>query len=276
MTRLPTAALVASVLAAHAGADVLVLTSVKDNTVIEDPSGDYSAGKAQYFFAGKVGVNGGNTLRRGALQFDFSAIPAGSTIQSVSLRLTCGSAGVNSQYAVSLHRFTAAWGEGASVAFGGGGALAEPGDVTWDHRFYPDVPWAVPGGEFAATASATRNVGATGNYTWASTAGLVADVQAWLDNPKSNHGWCVRGNESIGQSVKRFDSREAGASTRPQLTVVFEPPSANPYDLNGDGLVGGADLAILLSQWGGAGSADFDGNGIVGGPDLAQLLGAWG
>ena len=60
-------------------ADTVVLTSVDDNTIIEDPAGFWSAGAAQYFFAGKVGVNGGNTLRRGALRFDLSGIPAGSS-----------------------------------------------------------------------------------------------------------------------------------------------------------------------------------------------------
>ena len=49
----------------------------------------------------------------------------------------------------------------------------------------------------------------------------------------------------------------------------------NPSDLNGDGVVDAADLAILLSQWGGAGSADLDGNGDVGASDLAILLNAW-
>lgn len=47
-------------------------------------------------------------------------------------------------------------------------------------------------------------------------------------------------------------------------------------DLDGDGSVGPADLAILLGAWGSAGgSADLDGDGSVGPADLAQLLGAW-
>ena len=47
-------------------------------------------------------------------------------------------------------------------------------------------------------------------------------------------------------------------------------------DLNGDGFVNGADLAILLGAWGGgAGPADLDNDGSVGGADLAILLGAW-
>ncbi|MEY3025917.1 MAG: hypothetical protein ACO31E_05255 [Phycisphaerales bacterium] len=49
----------------------------------------------------------------------------------------------------------------------------------------------------------------------------------------------------------------------------------NPYDLDGDGLVAAADLAILLGQWGSSGTADFDGDGIVGPSDLAILLGNW-
>ncbi|MBL9121869.1 MAG: VCBS repeat-containing protein [Phycisphaerae bacterium] len=47
-------------------------------------------------------------------------------------------------------------------------------------------------------------------------------------------------------------------------------------DLNGDGLVNAADLAILLGQWGGPGSADLNNSGTVDAADLAQLLGAWG
>jgi hypothetical protein len=48
-----------------------------------------------------------------------------------------------------------------------------------------------------------------------------------------------------------------------------------PGDLDHDGSVGAADLAILLGQWGGTGSADFDGDGDVGAADLAILLGLW-
>lgn len=54
-------------------------------------------------------------------------------------------------------------------------------------------------------------------------------------------------------------------------------PECSP-DLNHDGLVDGADLAIMLGVWGtdGAGTcADLNGDGIVDGADLAILLGAW-
>jgi alpha-tubulin suppressor-like RCC1 family protein len=48
-------------------------------------------------------------------------------------------------------------------------------------------------------------------------------------------------------------------------------------DFDGDGVVGGADLTLLLAQWGTAGPAtDLDGNGLVGGADLTILLALWG
>jgi formylglycine-generating enzyme required for sulfatase activity len=50
-------------------------------------------------------------------------------------------------------------------------------------------------------------------------------------------------------------------------------------DLNGDRKVSGADIGILLGEWGTAGGntgADIDGNGTVSGSDLGAMLGAWG
>lgn len=48
-------------------------------------------------------------------------------------------------------------------------------------------------------------------------------------------------------------------------------------DLDGDGTVGGLDLALLLAVWGSAdASADLDGDGAVGGTDLGLMMAAWG
>jgi len=58
-------------------------------------------------------------------------------------------------------------------------------------------------------------------------------------------------------------------------------PSPCAGDLDGDGEVAGADLAILLGGWGkcpakGECPGDLTGSGDVGGADLAVLLGNWG
>jgi len=264
----------AALLSAPLHADTAVLTSVDDNTLIEDPNGAYSGGASLYFFAGRVGNNGGATLRRGALRFDFSSIPQGSTVTSVSLRMYCSAAGTNAAQTISLRRFTASWGEGASSAFGGGGGIAAQNDVTWLHRFFPGQAWTTPGGVFSPTVTVSRSVNGIASYTWDSTPQFVADVQLMVSAPQNNFGWCVVGNEVTLQSVKRFDSHESTvASTRPQLTVVYTPGPS--FDLNGDARVNAADLAILLARWGLSGNGDYNGDGVVSGPDLALLLSYW-
>jgi hypothetical protein len=53
------------------------------------------------------------------------------------------------------------------------------------------------------------------------------------------------------------------------------PGEDSPADLNADGVVNGADLSILLGDWGGAGIADLNGDGTVDGADLSTLLADW-
>ncbi len=50
------------------------------------------------------------------------------------------------------------------------------------------------------------------------------------------------------------------------------PPSP---DIDGNGRVDGADLAMVLAGWGSPGAADLDGNGTTDGSDLAIVLAAW-
>lgn len=57
--------------------------------------------------------------------------------------------------------------------------------------------------------------------------------------------------------------------------VVLSLVGAQPADLNNDGTVGSADLALLLAGWGGA-EFDINGDGLAGASDLAILLAAWG
>lgn len=47
-------------------------------------------------------------------------------------------------------------------------------------------------------------------------------------------------------------------------------------DLNGDCLVDGADLGVVLGGWGGSGAGDLNADGVVDGSDLGILLGSWG
>ena len=75
-----------------------------------------------------------------------------------------------------------------------------------------------------------------------------------------------------------------------QVSFAFTNTSSTPGDnnstwvalgdLDGDGLVGGADLLILLSDWGPCPTSsqcagDIDENGLVDGNDLLLLLAEW-
>lgn len=60
------------------------------------------------------------------------------------------------------------------------------------------------------------------------------------------------------------------------VTVPAAANHCDEPDLDGDGVVDAADLAILLGAWGSDGPGDLDCDGTVGAADLAILLGAWG
>jgi spore coat protein A len=98
---------------------------------------------------------------------------------------------------VGIGPLLADWGEGTSNANAqeGQGAPATTNDATWRHRFYSTLFWTTQAGDFSGTMSASQSVGAIGFYT-RSSAQMVVDVQSWLDNPASNFGWLVLGDES--------------------------------------------------------------------------------
>ena len=87
-----------------------------------------------------------------------------------------------------------------------------------------------------------------------------------------------------------FDSNAAPAAgsatlglfkpgAEPSIAIATQVPSgaaADPSDLNGDGSVNAADLAILLGNWGGIGQGDVNTDGGVDAADLAIMLGSWG
>lgn len=198
------------------------MTSVKDTTLYQDATGALSNGAGQGMFAGTKGA--GHAVR-GVVAFDVAGkVPAGMTLTGVKLRLNLSAASLNSAQTVGLHRVLADWGEGSTVASGGGGGggPASQGGATWLHTFFPDKLWSRPGGDFEATSSASIEVAGILAYEWGSTDQMVADVQMWLDNPSSNHGWLLLGNDSA-TSVKRFDTREnTSAANRPTLILTFD------------------------------------------------------
>jgi hypothetical protein len=203
------------------------LIPIKDNTLYQyvPADGDRSNALGNHFFAGETGMG---ELRRGVLAFDIAGnIPAGSTILGVTLSLNMSRTGVDDARNVELHKMLADWGEGTSVAPGeeGTGAPATTNDATWRHRFFDTIFWTTEGGDFSATVSASQSVGPVGVYMWSSLQ-MRADVQSWLDDPASNFGWLVLGDESEILTAKRFDTRES--ANPPVLTIIYRPTGPRP------------------------------------------------
>ncbi|MCE7973100.1 MAG: hypothetical protein DYG92_02060 [Leptolyngbya sp. PLA1] len=219
-----TAAVLASLaVTSVACADLISVGAVQDNTLYESTTGSLSNGQGAYVFSGRTSQG---LIRRALLQFDLSLIPAGSTITSATLTLHSEQAQGSATY--TLHRLLATWGEGTSDAGspGGSGTAATTGDATWLHRFHATSTWTSAGGDFVAAASASKIVSGAGTFSWTG-AGLIQDVQAWLDGGAINAGWALLGNEANAGLAVRFGSSEhASAGMRPELTIEYTPVPA--------------------------------------------------
>lgn len=209
-------------------ADTILLNSgdARDNTIYSE-SGALSNGIGEYIFAGRNAASK-NDDRRALLAFDVSSILAGSTINSVTLTLNMNKTPDSTARNLALHQLTSDWGEGTSDAGDvnieeGLGGPATTGDATWTNSFYNTVSWTTAGGDFDASASATTAVGGNGTYFWTG-AGLINDVQAWVDGTESNFGWILIGDEATSKSLKRFASSQYFLEAeRPSLFIDFTP-----------------------------------------------------
>lgn len=205
------------------------LTPIADDTLYQDPAGQLSNGAGQHFFVGDTN-QGSNNIRRGAIKFDLSAVPVGSTISSATLTLHVSRPN-NGAQTIALHRALKNWGEGTSNAALGGtgsgegdGVQAKTNDVTWLFTFFNLQSWSTAGGDFVAAASASTSVNGVANYQWTG-AGLTADVQQWVNNPGAAFGWILTGNETARPTAKQFDTKEnATPANRPVLAIVYTPP----------------------------------------------------
>jgi hypothetical protein len=237
----------------------IIIAPLKDNTLYESASGTLSNGQGDFLFAGQTSISDGINLRRGLIAFNLSAdIPTNAVITDVTLTLYANKIASGAfNTTVTLSRLTGDWGEGSSRAFSpeGAGGIAQPGDATWLHQIFSNNPWTTPGGDFVSQPSASRTITSAGvEYSWSS-AGLVSDVQFWINNPSSNFGWIIRGNEASSQTSIQFDSRSNfDVAHRPELTVEYEivpEPSAAALLVAGGGICGARFSRRRTTQIGG-------------------------
>jgi hypothetical protein len=256
----------------------VTITSNHDTTLFKS-TGSNSLGAGIGMYAG-TDANGASGDHRALISFDIAGIPglAGKTITGVSLGLTLGAVagggspgtGDQTPREIDLHRVTTAWGEGIAgsgttqIGGTGQGFAAGNGDATWpDSSFSASSPvhWnsftdpnQLGGGDFSSTVSASQTVGNPSNFTtqftWGSTAAMVADVQSWLDTPATNFGWTlVNTDETDARTFRAFFTRDAAtvpsqAAFIPQLTITFVPEPATLTSL----LVGALGFAAVARR----------------------------
>ncbi|MEM1111856.1 MAG: DNRLRE domain-containing protein [Pseudomonadota bacterium] len=206
-------------LEAELASQLITAPVTQDVTIFADePTASISNGR---LFVGRTRVG---SVRRGLIAFDLSGIPAGSTIDAVELTMVV-SANQRTDVPLSLHRLQGAWGEGNQrVNERGQPEPATTNDATWRHRFFRSELWEREGGDFVANASAVANTGDT--VTWSS-GRMRADVQNWVDNPGSNFGWILIGDEVNPQSVQALFSKEADAEQVPTLRIAYTEPAGD-------------------------------------------------
>lgn len=101
----------------------------------------------------------------------------------------------------------------------------------------------------------------------------------WDDQPRSTprRSFLVEydGEDCDGDGAPDSWEIALGLEADDDADGVPDGCALDPADLNGDGVVNGADMGLLLGAWGTSGPGDLDGDGTVNGSDLGLMLGAW-
>ncbi len=168
---------------------------------------------------------------------------------------------------------------GAADVDGGATTLTSPLiDATNDetlisyHRWYSNSLGGAPNSDSMPISISNDN-----GATWMLLEDVTENAGAWVAK-----SFRVADFVTPSAAVRvRFQARDLGTGSLVEAGVDFVRVSISgcadvPADLNGDGIVDGADISMLLNNWGGAGIGDIDGNGIVDAADLSALLNAWG
>jgi hypothetical protein len=156
---------------------------------------------------------------------------------------------------VTIYRLNTFWGEGSSDAEGpeGKGAPATDADATWTKSVVSGDPWIKPGGDFDLQAVADTTVFLE-TYALFESAFFTVLVNSWIEDPTSNHGIIVKGDETKNGTAIRFNSREFGDSEKlPMLKLYYQgATSALPEKINSDNFsvypdISSGDLVIRNS-----------------------------
>ena len=200
---------------------VLSLTATQDTTIsIESPNSNYGSNTL-------LQVDG-SPDEAALLKWDLSAIPAGSTIQNVTLTVNLTD---NSDDTYEIYRLKRDWQEN---------------QTTWNNFAAGSANrWQSAGADGSLDRDPTvlgRVTGDTGSRTFSLNTAGVAVVQSWVNNTAANFGFIIQDYEDAINGLD-FRSREfSTATSRPRLNVTYvtNSPSLSPI-----GSKSGDELAPL-------------------------------
>lgn len=121
----------------------------------------------------------------------------------------------------------------------------------------------------------------SGCYLWISGRGYVP-VREWAAENGVTYGeeWFLKGfgMTEDALTITGYAIRESDLAWSPFVLDLRPVPQPCTADLNLDQIVDAADLADMLTQWGGGAksAADINDDGLVDAADLAGLLAQWG
>ena len=143
----------------------------------------------------------------------------------------------------------------------------------------PTMGW-VDGGAYAATngvIATDPNTPVDPTWTAASLSGKTYDELVGIYDGSAGGAGVDLASVGLTQAIAVRIIVPTGIHPNVEIDAVARVhASGNPADIDGNGLVNGADLAAVLTAFGTASSAaDIDHSGLVDGLDLAAILAGW-
>ena len=194
----------------------LVTTFSGDDGTLVDAYFDPANPTTAYGSQGRLIVRAGNNkaaLFRAQLE---PRIPVGSTVHAARL-ITYNDYSGSREMRILGYQLLAPWQEY---------------QTTWISRTTA-LAWGEPGAnlagtDVAATPAVDRTifaVGAESRYPWAFD--VTTLVQAWVNDPGSNHGLVLRGQSEVSQEYAFMSREHFDARYRPLLWVAYSPPTGD-------------------------------------------------
>ena len=202
----------------------LDLTNAVDNQITGTGGADATWNRGSYENTAAGRGASSSILQRALLKFDLSAIPAGATIDSATLTLTCTGQSSTGSNTINAYKLLRAWSEGKESTY------VLNADSSWNYSDY-STAWGTAGADNTTNDRSSSSMGsvaigdACANQTH--TISLdTATVSGWINAPVTNLGFILIGDESTNDSSKIFGSAEnSTASYRPKLTIAYTTDS---------------------------------------------------